>query len=389
MRVLFIDHTAKIGGGEIALANLVSNLDKNIVESSVLLFEDGPLQERLPSHTKVHLIPLAADVADAKKDSLGWSSLFRMSALILTFRHVIRVAQLAKELRVDIIHTNSLKADIIGGIAGRLARIPVVWHVRDRIDVDYLSKPVVHLFRVLSRIIPTFVIANSSATLSTLKLNGRRPSMAIGSGVDVEKYTTALTARAESKDVEADETRIGLVGRISPWKGQHVFLNAAAKVLKRFPKTRFELIGAALFDEQQYEIELHELCRSLGISESVTFVGFVTNVPQRVAQLTVLVHASTTGEPYGQVIIEGMAAEKAVIATNGGGVPEIVVDGTTGILVEMGNADAMAKAIEYLLDNPDLRKSMGKAGRVRALDHFTVQKTARMVEGVYLQICRH
>jgi glycosyltransferase involved in cell wall biosynthesis len=335
-------------------------------------------------------MPLSREVGDAKKDGLGWGSLFQLKQVFLTFLHVLRVARLARELKVDIIHTNSLKADIIGGLAGRLADIPVVWHIRDRIDVDYLSKPVVVVFRLLSRIIPTFVIANSKATLATVKLEGRRPSAAIGSGVDLEKYTgssgadeapqsTALQPVGERRP----ELRIGLVGRISPWKGQHIFLKAAAEVLKKHPGTRFELIGAALFDEAEYERELHELCRSAEIEDAVKFTGFVNDVPARLATLDILVHASTTGEPYGQVIIEGMAAEKPVIATNGGGVPEIVLDGVTGILVPMGDSSQMAEAIEYLLDNPGVRKSMGRLGRARALDHFTVQKTARMVEEVY------
>ena len=389
MRLLYVDHTAKIGGGEIALANLVHQLNRDIVEPAVVLFEEGPLQERLAAITTVYLLPLSPNVADTKKDTLGWRSLFRLRPIFLTLRQVFKVAQLAKELKTDIIHTNSLKADIIGGLAGRIARIPVVWHIRDRIDQDYLSKPVVLVFRWLSRLIPSFVIANSEATLATVCLDGRRPSIAIGSGVDISQYTEAsLSSQWNSGHLHNNEQRakIGLVGRISPWKGQHIFLQAAAEVLKRHPTAQFELIGAALFDEQAYEKDLHSLCKSLDIEHAVTFVGFVKDVPSRVLQLDILVHASTTGEPYGQVIIEGMAAEKPVVATNGGGVPEIVLDGITGILVPMGDPLAMANAVDYLLENPSIGRSMGQAGRRRAMEQFTVQRTARMVEDVYLQI---
>lgn len=389
MRVLFIDHTAKIGGGEIALVNLVRQLDRTMVEPIVLLFEEGPLQERLQPFTELYLLPLSSTVADAKKDGLGWSSLFQIRQVVITLRHVFRVARLIKQLKVDVVHTNSLKADIIGGLAGRLAGVQVVWHIRDRIDVDYLSKPVVIIFRFLSRIIPTFVIANSQATLATLQLDGARPSMAIGSGVDLEKYEPIPeSANTSPRLLEGAKPslRIGLVGRISPWKGQHIFLEAASNILRRHPEARFEVIGAALFDEKDYERQLHDLCKAKQIEHAVTFTGFVNDVPARITKLDILVHASTTGEPYGQVIIEGMAASKPVIATNGGGVPEIVVDGSTGILVPMGDSVQMTKAIEYLIDNPDVRKSMGRLGRTRALGHFTVQRTARMVEEVYSRL---
>ena len=391
MRVLFVDHTAKIGGGEIALANLVRTLNRDLVEPAVLLFEEGPLQERLRPFAPVHIIPLSSAVVDANKDGLGWSSVLRFRAVFLTLRQIIRVARLANHLKADIIHTNSLKADIIGGLAGRLAQIPVVWHIRDRIDVDYLSRPVVRVFRLLSRLIPAFVIANSSATLATVHLDGRVPSMAIGSGVDLEKYSgTRICTKGLVNRSEAAEPRpiIGLVGRISPWKGQHIFLAAAAEVLKRHPEVKFEIIGAALFNEQEYEKVLRNLCKSLNIEGSVHFAGFVDDVAARICQLDILVHASTTGEPYGQVIIEGMAAGKAVVATNGGGVPEIVVDGVTGILVPMGDSVRMAQAVEYLLENPQVKTEMGRLARKRALEHFTVEKMARMVESVYTSVTR-
>lgn len=382
LRVLYIDHTAKIGGGEIALFNLVRYIDRSAVEPLVLLFEDGPLHDRLIPVATTRVLSLDSAVAKANKDALGVGSLFKLKAVWLTLRHIVRVASFLRSEQIDVVHTNSLKADIIGGFAAKLAGVPVVWHVRDRIDADYLPRFVVVLFRLLSRFIPDFVIANSQATLDTVQLHGRRPSAAIGSGVD-------LSASQDLKVEDVSEgagPRIGLVGRISPWKGQHIFLQAAAEVLKQYPSARFQIIGAPLFAERAYEEELLQLCASLGIEHAVEFTGFVQDVPARVAALTILVHASTTGEPFGQVIIEGMAARKPVVATNGGGVPEIVQDGVTGILVPMGNASAMAAAIKQLLGDPERSARMGLLGRERVLEHFTIQKTAQMVEAVYAQM---
>jgi glycosyltransferase involved in cell wall biosynthesis len=103
-------------------------------------------------------------------------------------------------------------------------------------------------------------------------------------------------------------------------------------------------------------------------------------------ELDLVVHASTTGEPFGQVIIEGMAAGKPIVATNGGGVPEIVEDGTTGILVPMGDAPAMAEAICRMLADPGKAREMGRRGRQRVESHFTLERTARRVEDVYREI---
>jgi glycosyltransferase involved in cell wall biosynthesis len=390
LRVLYLDHTAKIGGGEIALLNLLRHLDRSLVFPIALLFMEGPLRERLVGCCDTHVIPLADSALTAKKDGLGWRSLFQLRASLSVLLQIWRVVQFARKMEIDLIHTNSLKADIIGGIAARVAGIPVVWHVRDRIEADYLPRIVVSVFRFLSRKLPNFVIANSSATLATLHLNGKRRGTAIASGVDangcvVHDGCNVVSIKDGSNSSQAT-VRIGLIGRISPWKGQDIFIRAAALLKQKHPEARFEIIGAPVFSELAYEADLHTLCDELKVNDTVEFAGFVENVPRRLAELDIVVHASTSGEPFGQVIIEGMAEQKPVVATNGGGVPEIVQDGVTGLLVPMGDAQRMAEAIDYLLTHPDEATEMGVRGRERVQTHFTIQNTARMVEAVYGEV---
>jgi glycosyltransferase involved in cell wall biosynthesis len=393
LRVLFFDHTAALGGGEIALLNLVRHLDPAKVKPVVVLAADGPLADRLRPDIETVILPLAPNVASIKKDTIRFSSLFRVRELLAVLAYSRRLCRFVRDHHIDLIHTNSLKADIIGGIAGRLAGRPVVWHVRDRIEDDYLPPAVVRIFRLLCRVVPAYVIANSAATLRTLHLTPRHHSSSIPSGVDLDLKTIVVhdgTHAVPSGDGRPDPDffRIGLIGRISPWKGQHIFLRAAAEVHKRFPRTRFIIIGAALFGEDGYDQQVRQLPAQLDIQEVVEFAGFRPDVQQAIAELDMVVHASTTGEPFGQVIIEGMAAGKPVVATDGGGVPEIVEDGWTGILVPMGDAPAMAEAICKILADPAQAKAMGARARKRVEDHFTVEETARRVQAVYEEIFR-
>ena len=179
---------------------------------------------------------------------------------------------------------------------------------------------------------------------------------------------------------------IALIGRICPWKGQHIFLRAAASVHRRFPSAQFKIVGAPLFGEEQYEAEVRRLCTELGLDAAVEFTGFCPDIPRLIPELDVVVHASTTGEPFGQVIIEGMAACKPVVATNGGGVPEIVVNNETGLLVAMGDADAMAEAICKLLADPVMARRMGLQGFMRVKECFTIEHTVQKVHAVYRQL---
>src|SRR4029077_10532561 len=255
-RVLFFDHTASMGGGEIALLNLVSHLDRRKVDPIVVLGGDGPLVERLRSLIETHVLALPMDVGETKKDSLGIATLFQIREVLAMLGYVWRLAQFIRRERVDLVHTNSLKADIIGGVAGRLARRPVVWHVRDRIEKDYLPKQVVRLFRVLCRFVPTHVIANSAATLRTID-----PGDSQKAGDDVSTWKKMsvvhdgppLGPPIDSNQRRHERFRVGLIGRISPWKGQDIFLQAAAQVAKRFPDVQFVVIGAALFGEAGYD----------------------------------------------------------------------------------------------------------------------------------------
>lgn len=382
IRVLFLDHTAELGGGEIALVDLIRYLDRTRVEPIVLLGSHGPLEDRLKEYAPVYVIPMDASVVHARKDTLGIRSLLNVCAARATLTFLAQLRRFMREKKIDILHTNSLKASVLGGIAGRLQRLKVVWHVRDRIADDYLPRKVVRVMRRLARILPHFVIGNSLATVQTLQL-GRTPSAAIPSGVDLAKFSQSPETGSLDGNRSANAKVIGLAGRICPWKGQHIFLEAAALVHARWPEAQFKIIGAALFREHDYELELRRTVQERGLEAVVEFTGFREDVAGVIRSLDILVHASTVGEPFGQVIVQGMACGKPVIATNGGGVPETVVDGETGLLVPMNDAPSMAEAICSLLADEERAREMGARGHRRVAQHFTIQQSVEKLMNIY------
>ncbi len=388
IRVMLYDHTAVWSGGEIALYHLINSLNRNRFTPVVVLSEEGPLAEKLrEANVETHILPLPSRITSTRKDSLGAASLLRVGDLKTVFGYVASLAQFIRRNHLQLVHTNSLKSDIIGGLAGRMARVPVLWHVRDRIEKDYLPSGVASAFRSLCRVLPTHVMVNSQATLRTLV----RPELA----AQLTPHTSPNRSRfsvvhdgtlARTKPLvspAADKPLIGLIGRISPWKGQHIFLEAAAKVRQNFPEAKFQIIGGAMFGESDYEQQLYALSRQLNLEDCVEFFGFRSDVADCIDQLTLLVHASTMGEPFGQVVIEGMAAGKPVVATDGGGIPEIVQEGCTGLLVPMNDAASLASAICRILEDPNLASEMGRQGCQRVHEHFLVSHTARRVEQIY------
>ena len=153
-----------------------------------------------------------------------------------------------------------------------------------------------------------------------------------------------------------------MVGRIAPWKGQHVFLAAFAEA---FPGGGAEavIVGSALFGEEAYGKELGRLVNDLGIVGRVRFSGFSDDVWEELSQLDVLVHASTVPEPFGQVVLEGMAAGLPVVAARAGGPAELITDGIDGLLFTPGQSDELATTLRALAENPLRRHELGQNAR--------------------------
>lgn len=405
--VLFFDHTARMGGGEVSLFNLVTHVDRSKIEPVVVLGSDGELRHKLnAAGVEVHVLPMGDDVTEVRKDSLSSASALSFSQIKQIVVYIWRLRGFMRARGADIVHANSLKADIISALAARLGGIPVIWHVRDRIADDYLPPAAVRGFRLLCRLLPTFVIVNSNATLATLEMPPHRRARVIYNGVvhdglppeefgdsPLEQFGRPSMHEgvfsSHGASTNGDHPVIGLVGRITPWKGQDVFLRAAAQVVEKFPNAKFQIIGSPLFGEEQYEREVRELSNELGLQNYVEWTGFRRDVPALVSRLTLLVHASRTGEPFGQVVVEAMMAGKPVVATNGGGIPEIVLNEETGYLVPMGDADAMAAAIMRVLQEPKKATAMGKRGQNRAQEHFSIDRTTHKISRVYDHLLAH
>jgi glycosyltransferase involved in cell wall biosynthesis len=211
----------------------------------------------------------------------------------------------------------------------------------------------------------------------------------VPNGLDLNAFERAdgLRFRAES-GVNPQQPLVGIVGRLVRWKGQRDFLDAAARVLRQRPEARFAVVGDALFSADHDEMaDLRQYAQHLGIAHQVTFTGHREDVGEVMAGLDLLVHCSEA-EPFGRVLIEGMAAGCPVVAYADGGVPEIVVDGVTGVLVPPKDIDGLARAISTLLDDPTRRAALGQAGQRRASEHYTAEASARQVEQIYEEILR-
>jgi glycosyltransferase involved in cell wall biosynthesis len=373
LRVVVLDHCARLSGAELALLRLLPAMRD--VEFHVILGEDGPLASRLTAlGISVEVLPMAERARGLQRAKVRPGRLPLGSALGAA-AYTARLARHLRRVRPDLVHAYSLKAGLYGCAAARVTGIPVVWHMHDRIAEDYLPGPAVRLVRGLARRLPAAVITNSRATQATL------PQVA-GS---VIPYPVLLRSDRPAMRARPGPLRLGMVGRLARWKGQHIFLEAFARA---FPngEERAVVVGSAMFGgDQEYASTLPPLAERLGVADRVTFTGFREDVAAELEQLDVLVHASIAPEPFGQVVTEGMAAGLVVVAAGEGGPAEIIHDGVDGLLTPPGDVEALARALRGLAAEPVVRRRLGEAA-IRRVREFTPESVASNVLDVYQRV---
>lgn len=386
LRVAVLDHTAELGGAELALLRTCVALDPSRVEVTVVLFADGPLADRLRAvDVPVHVVPLDPRTAATDRMQVGRSVAGAARSAAATLPFVARLTEVLRGIRPDVVHTTSLKADLLGLPAAARARSPLVWHVHDRIAEDYLPAPVARALRVLARRGPRHVVVNSRATAETLLPLPRGWTLAYP-GLAPEQVAADPASRAVPP-----EPVIGLVGRVSPTKGQREFVEACALLAPRFPTARFRVVGAALFAEAAYEAEVRALAERRGLGDRMEWTGWVADPAAEVDALSVLVHASPVPEPFGQVVVEGMARGVPVVATAGGGVDEIAraADGTERcLLVPPRDPAALADAVARVLDRPQEAAARADRAWKDVQAEFAVAETAERLTAVWRSVSR-
>ena len=276
------------------------------------------------------------------------------------FGYAWRLRALLRRHRVDLVHVYTMKSVVYGGFAGRLAGLPVVWHLHNRIASDWLPAPAVWAMRGLSYALPQAIICVSQSTADSVP----RRSTVIVNCLDEPPGGVPIPDGAAAAGIGTGRRPVPLrgAGPADSLEGAGRFRRAFAA---SFPdgEERARLIGAPLFEEHDYEAELVALRTDLGLEERVEFRGFRSDVWGELSQLDALVHCSVIPEPFGQVVVEGLVAGLPVIATRDGGPGEIITDGVDGLLVRNRDVDHLAAALRRVRDDPDLRDHLVAGAR--------------------------
>jgi glycosyltransferase involved in cell wall biosynthesis len=359
--VVVSNHGQIIGGGEESLLALLAALDRRRWAPAVVVPEEGAVAARTRAlGYSVHVIPLPP--------------LRRPGVALL--RSVRELSRLATTKGAALIHANGSRAMAYAGVAARLARRPVIWHVRVA-ERDPL------LDRVLGRLADRIVVI-SEAVARRFPRRLARKLRVVRNGVDLARFDSRSPSAGlrGALGVPDGAPVVVSVGRFVAPKGYAHLLDAAAMLQVEGTGAHWILVG-----DGELRAALEAQARRLGLAARAHFTGWRDDIPELMALGDLFVLPSLA-EPFGRVLIEAMAMAKAVVATDAGGVPEIVVHGETGLLVPPADPHALATAVRELLADRGRAARLGAAGRRRAETTFGLAGHATAVERVYREVIR-
>jgi glycosyltransferase involved in cell wall biosynthesis len=384
VRVLYLNHTSTVGGGERSLLELLPALGRSI--EPLVACPEGDLADAA--------IELGVPVITVP----GIDASFRLHPARLSrgavagTRAAVRVRRISRSGRIDLVHANSIRAGLVAVLASRLGAAPAVVHVRDCLP----DTAVARVIRRTLRQGAAALVANSDYTARSFAPDSSIRT--VYNSVDLERFDPAQLSRKEARarvGLAADESVLAVVAQITPWKAQADAIRIVASLQSAGRRVHLLLVGSAKFvssgtryQNRAYEKSLHDLCRQLGVSSAVHFFGERQDVPT-ILRAADLVLVPSWHEPFGRTIIEAMAMETPVLATSEGGPPEIIRDGVDGLLLPPRSPDIWADAARVLLADPDRRKEMGLRGRESVSRRFTPEACAVAVREIYESVVKN
>ena len=390
MKIAFIEETAKIGGAEFNLLAFLERVDQKKIEPIVVCPCEGEITAKLKKMgVKFHVIKMQKLISTAIR--LGNQTIINPFAyianVIIFFPIIFKLKKFLLNEGINLIHTNCLVAHIYGGIAARLAGIPVVWHVQDIISPALAFGLVRKIFVLLAKLIPTQIVVISKSVGEMFSGHKKDKVILVYNAVDLLEYKNKSNHSIRKElGITSKENLVGIVGRLVLWKGHKDFIQAAKIVIKENKNVKFLIVGDAIFEKRLYFDQLKKMVEDLNLSEKVIFTGLRSDVVALMQTLDIFVLASNRPEPFGRVLIEAMAAGKPTIATNGGGVPEIVIDNVTGFLIPPSDHERMAIKILELINDSEKRNRFGAEGKKRVKKLFNIEEYVEKFTELYFSL---
>lgn len=376
----------KGGSAENTLLTLLG-LNKNRYE--VLLAKGPSIDSQMSPQERIEVDRSIRAAQYAGVGVVTIPGLLRRIAPLYDLLSFLKVLGIIRREKPKIVHTHTSKAGFLGRLAAFMAKTPVIVHTpHGHIFYEYFGRVTTCIFvlieRLLAKITDKIITLTNREGLDHVRFKIAPPEkfVTIHSGVDIQKFITAKLGGDSLKrsfGMGAESLVVGTVGRLVPVKGHKYLIEAAPKILKEVPGVKFVLVG-----DGYLRPKLERLTYTLNVQDAFLFLDWRSDIPE-IMRMFDLFALPSLNEGMGKVLVEAMAAGKPIVASNAGGIPDLVMDGDNGLLVPPKNSDQLAEAIIKLLKDDKRRTEMGNRGEAM-VKRYSVESMVKKIDALYMEL---
>jgi len=368
----------KGGSAQNTFLNLVG-ADKNIYDVTLM---SGPVEE--PTQDR------RSQIEECGIEHIFIPELVRNISLINDLKTILKIYRYLRKEKFDIVHTHTSKAGLLGRLAARLARIPIIIHTpHGHVFFGYFgpikSKIFIFLEKLASPITDKIIALTNreNEDYISYRVADEEKSVVIYSGIELNKFIDLPLEEKQNfkKELRIPENSliVGTLGRLVPVKGPEFLVEAAKHIISKFPDTFFMLTG-----DGYLRLDLEKKALDFGLKENIIFLGWRDDAAKILSVYDVFVLPSLN-EGMGRVLVEAMALGKPIVASRIGGIPDLVTHGKNGFLVPPKDPEELAKYIQILLEDKEKRNKMGLAGKKMAMN-FRAENMVKKIEKLYEEL---
>ena len=389
-RVLFLTGCTGRGGAGNSLFYLLKHLDPAAIEPLVVMPNEGVLKSRLEEIRVPYRIEPRLKERLAEMRFRGRNRVCTMASVILNaidgIRFTFDLVRMVTRENVGLIYCNQMMVKLMGTVAGVVCGTPVIWHCRTLYGKTFRG----WFFNRLARSASVARIVAVSEACAENFPSVKEKVQVVYNGVDLVSFNpeTVQGCVRRMYRIGPDEVVLGFVGRIVEWKGIDTLLSAMKRVLAQRKDVVLVVVGGSpqrsldLLDHYRREVANGRY------SGRVLFTGFRTDVRPYLKDMDVTLVPSVAPDPCPRSVIESLALGTPVVGSATGGVPELIRDGYNGFLVKPNDASGLADAILRVIENRELRRRMGSAARVSAVQGHDAVEVARRIQEIILETLR-
>ncbi|HEU5237975.1 MAG TPA: glycosyltransferase family 4 protein, partial [Pyrinomonadaceae bacterium] len=386
-KVIFVESASAMGGVQFSTLYLAQNLNQEEWKPVVVCPEVGDLtrtcrdagiETSIVEYPRLYSTSIRVGRGTRLPNPFAW-----LWNLGVVWRASRRLQSFLRESSPSVVVSKGLAAHFIAGLAARGLNLPCIWHLQ-----DFISERSFGIYRRIlgfaARRLPQQIIVDGIAIKQQLPASLKLPISVVQNGVDTSEFRPGIDGSAVRAElgITKDQIVIGHAGRITPWKGQHYFIEAFARIAADYPDACLLIVGAPVFDNDAYESRLRSMAAEFGLTDRIRFAGYRHDLSHVLAAMDIFAFTSVEKDTSPLALLSAMSSGLPTVAFDISGVCELFNDNEQLLRVSVGGTEELSVALAKLISDSSLRLRLAKAARQTVEQKFSLQQYVSRIEDI-------